>query len=241
MPTDMRLIRVAWDPNSLSFMVEVGELVKQQELTKEEKTELTNLRNQLEPYGDFMNLGELEEEEREKVFAAKGRRAELEEKVSKEEIIWTPKPEDEVKSVVLVLAPNRIPVYVENMPNEWIDKLFKSEITIESPQVFLGGPVALTPESEEKPGFIKIPGSDKLNRVRKCLFMIEEKPKTVHFKDADTYLDCVDVIDEENYVRVTPKRFLEDDWAPINEILKATFGDESQWTTEGRTSHWKVF
>jgi len=230
----VKLIRVSWNREG-TFMVETGELIGH-ELTEEENAELKMLRNQLEPYGDFLNLGELEEEEREQVFGAKKRRAELEEK-GREEMIWVPKPLGEVKSVVLVLQPDTKPIYVENLPPSWIEKLFRSEVIIESPKIFLGGETPPPRSTEGNEGFVEVQGSDKLNRVRKCLYTTEGDPV---FRDAETYLDCVNVADEDDRVKVTPKKFLEGDWAPINGALKTAFGDEVKWTTEGKTSHWKI-
>ncbi len=155
-----------------------------------------------------------------------------------DEITWTPKVQNGVKSVVLVLCPDRGPIYIENLPSPWIDKLFKSEVFIESPQVFLGGSRPPQSPSPGVEGFVAVPGSEKLNRVRKCLLMIEGEPA---FSRAKTYLDCVDVEDEDDYVKVTPKKFLEDDWRPINKGLEEAYGKQgARWTTEGRKSHWKV-
>ena len=156
------------------------------------------------------------------------------------EITWIPKLLNRVESVVLVLCPDRRPIYVENLPPPWIEKLFKSEVFIESPQVFLGGftPSPPSPSPEEVEGFVPISGSEKLNRVRKCLYTIEGEPA---FNRAKTYLDCVDVEDEENYVKITPKKFLEDDWQPINKGLEKAYGKQGmRWISDGRKSHWKV-
>jgi len=232
----VKLIRVSWDRDLGTFMVETGELIRHDELTEEETAELEGLRNQLGSYGEFLNLGDLEEKEREQVFAAKKRRAELEER-GREEMIWVPKPQDEVESVVLVLQPDSRPIYVENLPPSWIEKLLRSEVIIGSPQVFLGGGTPPPPSTNEAEGFVEVPGSEKLNRVRKCLYTTEGDPV---FRDAETYLDCVDVVDEDDCVKVTPKKFLESDWAPINGALKTAFGDGVKWTTQGKTSHWKI-
>lgn len=154
-------------------------------------------------------------------------------------ITWTPKVQDGIKSVVLVLCPDRGPIYIENLPSPWIDKLFKSEVFIESPQVFLGGSrPPQSPSPEEIEGFVTVSGSEKLNRVRRCLYLIEGEPA---FNQAKTYLDCVDVEDEDNYVKVTPKKFLEVDWRPMHKGLEEAFGKQgARWTTEGRKSHWRV-
>ena len=200
----MALIRITWDRDVGTFMVETGEQAEHEDTESDEGV-------------------------------AHPRDADS--KSRRDEITWIPKVQDGVESVVLVLCPDRRPIYVENLPSPWIDKLFKSEVFIESPQVFLGGP-ASSPPSPEVEGFDAIPGSEKLNLVRKCLHMIEGEPA---FNSAKTYLDCVDVEDEDDYVKVTPKKFLEDDWRPINKGLEEAFGKQgARWTTEGRKSHWKV-
>ncbi len=191
----MTLVRITWDRDVGTFMVETGEQAEHEDTESEE------------------NGGD--------------------------EITWTPKVQDGVDSVVLVLHPDRRPIYVENLPSPWIDKLFKSEVFIESPQVFLGGyRPPQSPSPGEVEGFVAVPGTEKLNRVRKCLHMIEGEPA---FNQAKTYLDCVDVDDEDDYDKVTPKKYLEDDWRPINKGLEEAFGKQgARWTTEGRKSHWRV-
>ncbi len=191
----MSLIRITWDRDVGTFMVETGEQAEHEDTEAEEN-----------------GVGEM---------------------------TWIPKVQDGVDSVVLVLHPDRRPIYVENLPSPWIDKLFKSEVFIESPQVFLGrSRPPQSPSPEEVEGLVTVPGSEKLNRVRKCLHLIEGEPA---FSRAKTYLDCVDVEDEGDYIKVTPKKYLEDDWRPINKGLEEAFGKQgARWTTEGRKSHWKV-
>jgi len=200
----MNLIRITWDRDIGTFMVETGEQVEHEDTESDEGVAHPRVADS---------------------------------KSGRDEITWIPKVQDGIDSVVLVLCPDRQPIYVENLPPPWIDKLFRSEVIIESPQVFLGGPTP-APPSPEVEGFVAIPGSEKLNRVRKCLHMIEGEPA---FNGAKTFLDCVDVEDEDDYVKVTPKKFLEDDWRPINKGLEEAYGKQgARWTTEGRKSHWKV-
>lgn len=202
----MALIRITWDRDVGTFMVETGEQAEHEDTEADEGV-------------------------------AHPRDADS--KSRRDEITWTPKVQDGVESVVLVLCPDKRPIYIENLPSPWIDKLFKSEVFIESPQVFLGGyrPTS-SPSPREVEGFVAVPGTERLNRVRKCLLLIEGEPA---FNSAKTYLDCVDVEDEDDYVKVTPKKYLEDDWRPINKGLEEAFGKQgARWTTEGRKSHWKV-
>ncbi|GAH81511.1 unnamed protein product, partial [marine sediment metagenome] len=117
-------------------MVETGDI---HELTSEEKKELDSLRRQLEQYGDFRSLGDVAPEEMNELFKAKARRGELESR-SSEQITWAAKAEDEVRSIVLVLQPQLLPVYVENLPGEWIDKIFNSVIIQTSPTQSEGSP-----------------------------------------------------------------------------------------------------
>lgn len=232
----MKLTRVTWSREQPGkFMVETGEV---QQLTSEEEAELDSLRLQLEPYGEFLNLGEVAQEEMDELFKAKARRAELEGR-SREQIIWGAKSEDEVRSIVLVLQPLAIPVYVENLPGEWIDKLFKS-VVIQTPT---------TPQDKKSPLLIP-PSMDLGEQIRECLLEIEGSPS---FKDAsgtpaETYLDCVTIEKVEaahagqaSHFKITPRKYLEDDWKPINNKLGEVFGQKLTWTTEGRQSHWKVW
>ena len=225
----MKLTRVTWSREQ-KFMVETGEI---HELTSEEKKELDSLRQQLEQYGDFLNLGDVAPEEMDELFKAKARRADLESR-SSEQITWAAKAEDEVRSIVLVLQPQLPPVYVENLPGEWIDKIFNSVIIQTSPT---------QSESPPPPPPTKI-GLDE--RLRTAIFEIEGTPK---FKDANNYIDCVDIEEVEggghgqpaSHFKITPKKFLEDDWKPINDKLSKVFGQKLAWVTEGKTSHWKIW
>ncbi len=227
----MKLTRVTWSREN-KFMVETGEF---HELTDEEKKELDSLRLQLEPYGDFVNLGELSPEESDRLFKAKARRGELENRSTRAEIVWDAKAEGEIRSVVLVLRPTANPVYVENLPDEWIDKIFNSVI-IQAPS---SGPLASKSDSP-------LPSPPRVleEQIRECLREIEATPK---FKGAETYLDCVDIEEVEgnaevaSHFKITPKKYLEDDWGPINHKLEAVFGQRKVWITDAKNSHWKVW
>ena len=241
----MKLLRVTVDMTLGSFIVEEGKRIVPK-LTEEEKKELEGLRQQLEPYGEFLKLGDLEEDERERVFAAKQRRAVLEEKESKSEITWLPKQEEEVQSVMLVLMPDRNPIYVENMPSAWLDKLFQPQIIIDQPQILVGKASREASETRTEPRetpsqYVDDPElSKKVNKIRKIIQDIEGKPV---MPGKDNFLECVDVSeDEEGVTIVMPKKWLGDDWKPINEMLGKAFGEHGlQWTTQGRESHWKIF
>jgi len=218
------------------FMVETGELLK---ITPEEEKELDSLRLQLEPYGDFLNLGEVPPDELEELFKAKARRGELEDK-TRERIVWAAKSEDEVESIVLVLQPLTVPTYVENLPAEWIDKIFNSVII----QPFSPETTTPPPQEEEPTPLIPPPLPPLGEQIKTCLLEIEGTPT---FKDATTYLDCVTIEEIEKSVssaghfKVMPKKFLEDDWRPINDKLQDVFGQQLSWTRDGKKSHWKVW
>ena len=227
----MKLTRITWSREQPGkFMVETGDI---HELTSEEEAELSSLRDQLEQYGDFVNLGDIPPEEMDELFKAKARRGELESR-SSEQITWAAKPEDEVRSIVLVLQPQLLPVYVENLPGEWIDKIFNSVIIQTAPT-----------QSEAPPPSppIKVGLGE---RIRTTILAIDGTPK---FKDAKNYLDCIDMEEVEgrghgqpaSHIRITPKKFLEDDWKPINDMLSKVFGKKLTWTTEGKSSHWKIW
>jgi len=217
-------------------MVETGELLK---LTPEEEKELDSLRLQLEPYGDFLNLGEVPPDEMDELFKAKARRSELEDR-SRERIVWAAKPEDEIESVVLVLQPEILPTYVENLPAEWIDKIFNSVIIQTFPTGKENDPISA---SKSQP-LIPVP-IELGDQIKTCLLEIEGTPA---FKDATTYLDCVTIEEVEGvhgqpagHFKVMPKKFLEKDWRPINDRLQDVFGQQFSWTSDGKKSHWKIW
>jgi len=231
----MKLTRVTWSrEQSGKFMVETGEL---QKLTPEEEKELDSLRLQLEQYGDFLNLGDVPQEEMDELFKAKARRGELEDR-SRAQITWTAKPEDEVRSIVLVLQPLMLPTYVENLPNKWIDKIF-------DPAIYrLPSPTGKE-ESEKETQPLIPPSLDLGEQIRECLLEIEGTPT---FKDAKTYLDCVTIEEVESrpgqpasHFKIMPKKYLEDDWKPINNKLGDVFKQKLTWTRDSKNSHWKVW
>jgi len=239
----MKLTRITWDRMTdrmtpSKFMVETGELLK---LTPEEEKELDSLRLQLEPYGDFLNLGEVPPDELEELFKAKARRSELEDK-TRERLVWAAKPEDEVESIVLVLQPEMAPTYVENLPAEWIDKIFNSKVLI---QPFLSPAVAPTEDPPSETPLIPPSPPPLEEQIKTCIREIEGTPT---FKNATTYLDCVTIEEVEGshgapagHFKITPKKYLEDDWKPINDKLGDVFGQQLTWTRDKKKSHWKVW
>ena len=55
--------------------------------------------------------------------------------------------------------------------------------------------------------------------------------------EAGIDIELVDVNEEENIVAISPKKFLGDLWAPINDSIKSLGGT---WIRDGRNSRWEL-
>jgi len=230
----MRMVRVTLKPDGLDFMVESGEFVPGS-LTASEQKELELLIDQLIPYGDFTAFKDLASDEIKQVTQLKHRRAELEQKKTESSLEFIPVPIDEVYSIILVIRPNHLPVYVQNMPEEWIDKLFSQNFTLN-----MGAPIqgnTATPEPEEA--------------TKPAGFVYDSKLSLKHNKIRETLqkaggLDLVEItIDPENpeLINITPLDWLGDDYKPIDTILRNQFGESASWVSKGRgdrKAHWSV-
>jgi hypothetical protein len=232
-----RLVRITVDLNSNRFMVERGRTEKAA-FTEEERRELDSLRDQLEPYGDFTAFKDLSQEEIEKVTRLKKRRAELEKISEAVKTVWEIVPEAEVESVVLIVSPRAIPVYVENMPEGWLERLFTQQLIIESPQIYLGSPGTAPPVARPAPpqdsrGYTPDSGlSAKHNKVIETIYKVDP-----------AYLELLEIKPEGDYVIVHPYEWLGEPWGRIEQALTKQFGESAAWISKGkgdRDAHWEV-
>jgi len=229
------LVRVAVDLVSNQLIIERGSFVKGgAALSEEEAMELEALRQQLEPYGgDFTSFKDVPPEDVEKIVEAKRRLATLEGlAASDEHLVWTPVAD--VQTVVLISTPRTLPIYVENMPSEWIEKLLSQQMIIENPQIYVGG---TAPASRESPpptsGYPRDPKlSERGNLVREVVWKLYPED-----------IELFEFSESGEIVILFPKKWLgSEKWVPIDQALKSRFKD-AEWKSKGtgdKMAHWEV-
>ncbi|MBU0846825.1 hypothetical protein KKH23_06500 [Patescibacteria group bacterium] len=224
------LVRVALDLVSNQLIIERGSFVKGGiELSEEQAMELEALRQQLEPYGgDFTSFKDVPPEDVEKIVEAKRRLAALEGlAASDEHLVWTPVAD--VRTVVLISTPRTLPIYVENMPSEWIEKLLSQQMIIENPQIYVGG---AAPISREASGYPRDPNlSERGNLVRETIWNLYPKN-----------MELLEISENAGIVSLFPTDWLDDKWSPIDKALKSRFKD-AEWKSKGtgdKMAHWEV-
>jgi len=228
------LVRVAVDLVSNQLIIERGSFVKgAAELSEKEAMELEALRQQLEPYGgDFTSFKDVPPENVEKIVEAKRRLGTLERMaVSEEHLIWT--PVEDVSTVILIVDQENLPIYVENMPSAWIEKLLSQQMIIENPQIYVGGGV---PASKDSPaptsGYPRDPNlSERGNLVRETIWNLYPKN-----------MELLEISENAKIINVFPTDWLDEKWSPIDKALKSRFKD-AQWISKGagdKKAHWEV-
>jgi len=230
------LVRVALDLVSNQLIIERGSFVKGgAALSEEEAMELEALRQQLEPYGgDFTSFKDVPPEDVEKIVEAKRRLAALEGlATSDEHLVWTPVADADVRTVVLISTPRTLPIYVENMPPEWIEKLLSQQMIIENPQIYVGG---TAPASRESPpptsGYPRDPKlSERGNLVREVIWKLYPEN-----------MELFEFSESAEVVSLLPRKWLDEKWNPIDKALKSRFTD-AEWKSKGtgdKMAHWEV-
>ncbi len=230
-----KLVRIVLDLTSNNFIVEYGER-RIPGLTKAQQKELDHLNEELIGYSDFTAAENLDSEKRQQLMEKKRRLTELAEKEVLEHFEWYPVEQHLIESLLIVVSPNQLHVYVENLPPNLMEKILEPQITL---NFGMGQEPAPVPSvTEEQP----IPPQDNLgilkNRTPKELRVIG-----VIAQDTPEWIDFVTVKEEQpDMIFVRPHRFLKDDWAPINRALRAAFGPDC-WKSEGKgdsEAHWRI-
>ena len=233
------LVRVTIDKETNGFTVEYGEETLPG-LTDLEEIEFKQLNEDLIEYSDFTEAENLEDEERKQLMEKKKRLEELVEKRVREHVNWYPIEGGLIESLLIILSPRVRHTYVENLPEELLDKIMDPSITlnvstgppwVEGASRFPVGP----PKHEEK----ETPADDvgALEGVTtKELKIIE-----VLASAKANWTEYVSVEEKEGVVYVRPHKFLGDVWGPINAALKKAYGDP--WKSKGsgdREAHWEI-
>lgn len=238
-------IRIAINRFQPDHIVEYGEWVTRT-LTPEEQEELDALNEELLEYSDFTTAAELEDEKMQEIMGKRKRLEELEAlRTGEPRLKWKVQDPHEVVSVLLLVRPNHLPVYIEGLTNEMVEKLLEPQLTL---NIGPGGGAQPLPSQVQTP-----PGDDiRFSEIKAAIGSIEGVPTGPDLR-GKTWLDIV-VISKENpavgkeagqttlneMIYVMPVKYLQDDWGPINDRLKEIFGDRTDWHRAGKTSHWTV-
>jgi len=250
-----KLVRITFNhENTKSFIVEYGTCL---ELSPEDQDERDLLQQDLLEFKDFISAQELGDTQRQELMDKK-RRLEILNKINEgNEILW--EPAEFVYSILLMLRPDYMPIYVENLPNELFDKLLlESHFTLNVTPTEITRIPAITPQSTPQPNLEE----PKLERVKTVITSIKEIPMMSANKDqpwlaekhGDNYNGLIYVSRESplpgeqqsslmnGIIYVWPVKYLKDDWKPINKALKKAFSDKVEWlrTDPGKFSHWIV-
>lgn len=233
-------IRIAINRFQPRHIVEYGEWITRT-LTPEEQEELDALNEELLEYSDFTTAGELANLNK-KLAKKRKRLEELEAlRTGEPQLVWKVQDPHEVESILLLVRPNHLPVYVEGLTNEMVEKLLEPSLTL---NIGSGPGVQPLPSQVQTP-----PGEDvRFSEIKAAIGSIEGASK-----EGKPWLELV-VISKENpaagkeagqttldeMIYVMPVKYLQDDWGPINDRLKAIFGDRTDWHRAGKTSHWTV-
>lgn len=234
-----KLVRIVLDKTSNQFIVEYGER-RTPGLTQPQQKEMDQLNKELIGYSDFTLAEELGSEERQQLMEKKRRLTELAEMEVREHFEWYPIEKELIESLLIVVRPGYLHVYVENLPDSLLEKIMEPQVTIN----VSSGPLAqgtATPipldeeEREEARKWQDEPGALEgrtPNELAVIGVMLPNTPK---------WHDYVKVEEIEGIVHVTPHKFLGDDWRPINRALRAVFGQDV-WKSKGQGdsgAHWE--
>jgi hypothetical protein len=235
-----KMIRVAinrFQPDAT--IIEYGEWAMRP-LSADEVKELEVLNQELLEYSDFTTAAELDDETQRRIRDKRKRLEELEAiRTGEPKLEWRIQDPHEIESVLLVIRPRNVPIYVEGLTDEMIQKILAPHLTLN-----IGGGVGTLSPTEEP---IQ-PTDTRISEINAAIGSI--KAPSIAGKP---WLDLV-VISTTNpaagsvegqttlsgTIYVMPVRFLKDDWGPINDRLNEIFGDRALWHRAGKTSHWTV-
>lgn len=217
-----RLVRITIDQENFGPIVEYG-AAHAPGLTEQEQTELNALNLVLGGYEDFTAAEQLLEKDRQELMEKKRRFEVLQDKAGREHIEWI--LADDVTSILLLTKQSHLPVYVENLPDFMLDKLFSSNLNIQQATITFGARGA---QIDETP-------SEEVETLKQHVMRALATGR-------NNWADLVELEEQpDGSVRINPKKFLEEDWNPINTALRNVFGDV--WKSKGpgdKNVHWLI-
>jgi len=252
----MKHIRITFNglgsPTPENLLVEYGRM-EVVGLTAEERLEYDELGKKFEdvPKADFAKAADLIDPKKRAEIQGRRRYAELDKKLIEPQMIWMPVDvEDTPHTILLIMQEGNLPIYVENMPPEMIQRLMEPQIHINSPQIYMASqalPATTTPPppqvqpnsgSKSKDRIIEaLKGIKEANTVKKPweeLVNIDEKNPAEGIYEGE--------ITQLQRLYIMPVKFLGEDWRRINDVIITTFGsDKQRWkNTLKKQSHWEV-
>jgi hypothetical protein len=221
-------------------------------LRPEELKELDALTHELKEknFTDFSKAELFQPEEREDLMVKKKRLEKLREwqSVAREEFVEA----QPVKSLFILYRPDQPIDCVSNMPAWMIDKLTQNQVLINVTPAN-GVQYVAQPTQTQTPTTQPIP-QPQVNPLRSgtpneqkviAVLAAAKGPWVALGQDpiARDAFDLVDVKEEQpNMVFIRPKKFLKENWAPINQAIKDVWGEQC-WKSQGRgdkEAHWLV-
>ena len=245
------LIRVTFDrhdPGSLN--VEYGRT----SLIPLEELEMQRLAAELKEYSSFTATEKASPAKMRELEVKKKRYDELERISNGADTVWETQPISAVESVLLIITPDARTVYVENIPEELIQKMLMDQ------------PVIVNVTQGPAPAYLHMPlqvedqpqlPSGSLELVKQAIGNIQETPTMAANKDQPwvamrssdgkyhglVYVSEIDpsgAVSVPGVVYAWPVKFMKDDWNPVNNALKDAFGENLEWVTAKKYSHWRI-
>ena len=257
----MKHIRITFNslafPTPENFLVEYGRM-EVVGLTAEERLEYDELGKKFEdaPKADFAKAADLLDPKKLAEIQGRRRYAELDKKLIEPQMIWMPVDVEDtlddcgVHTILLIMQEGRLPIYVENMPEEMIKRLMEPQIHIHSPQVFM---TQIEPTTTKPPATVspKVEtGSNPMERITAALKAIKEpnshgKPwEELVNLDAKNPAEGIwaNQVTAEGRLYILAMKFLGTDWKKMNDTINAVFGtDKVIWHRDLKAqSHWEV-
>lgn len=239
----MKRIRLTFNNlDPVPFIVEYG---SKRELTPEEEHEIELLQGELIEYSDFATAQEIQNEQRQALMKKKQRLEELEAvQRGEQEIIW--RPQEDIDTMLLMIRPNYVNVYVENLPGELFDKLLlDTHIHLNVTQTLAPiGPSEEKPKREHYPDLEPPQENPRIFEIRRTIASMPGISS-----EGVPWEQLVSITLENpaqgqatlsNSIYVMPIKYLHKDWSPINEKIKEVYGSRHQWIRADKESHWRI-
>lgn len=237
-----KLVRVVLDMAGNHFSVEYGER-RAAGLTQAQQKERAILIEALEGFSDFSTAEKLGDEDRKGLMISKERLEKLNELEKMDHIDWFPIDQHLINSLLIVVSPQQIHTYVENMPAYLLSRILdpKYTLTIVGATTNDGGQGGITTPEDEKTekGWPEEPDLGDLKSLSAAEIVVIK----IIAQDTRNWADLLTVreMPERKLVFVRPNKFLGPLWPPINRALKELYGE--CWYSEGsgdKDAHWEL-
>ena len=238
MSGDKNLVRITFDRLSgfKDLQVEYGK-VFYRELTPEEKEEMKTLEEHLANFKDFQTAEKLQDDQHKAVLEKKRRLEELKQLPTEPQLEWEMADPQLIDSVFLLIRPQFLTEYAENIPQFLLDRMMKDEEQVVNINInsTAAAPAPKKKEEAEKPlaknrveaELYKI--QDKLSEDWESLVTVDvRKGENERYEGKDTYW-------------IKPITWLQEDYKPIDDMVKGELG--GLWQSKGKgdkDAHWEI-